>query len=141
MNIPDYCDLDCSPSWFHGNIDRKEAEIRLFSKAKYLGYYGDRLFLIREKSKGKSYVVSLYLYYTGCFQHHLFEKYSWGFLVNNSLVIYETCLSKLVNDLCTFTEIGEKINGNKIPLCNIICEYKKNYNLGKFTKPLQYNNS
>ena len=64
MNIPEYCDLDCSPNWFHGSIDRIEAELRLYNQAKYLGYYGDRMFLVREKEKGKSYVISIYLYNT-----------------------------------------------------------------------------
>lgn len=128
MNIPEYCDLECSPDWFHGNINRKEAEYRLYNTAKNLGYYGDRLFLVREKNKGKSYVISIYLYNTCSFQHHLFERYPTCFVVNNKLSIYETNLSILVNDLCTFIELGDKINGNNKELCNIVCKYNKNDN-------------
>ena len=122
MNIPEHGELECSPNWFHGNITRKEAEYRLYNIAKNLGYYGDRLFLVREKNKGISYVISIYLYTTGTFQHHWFERYPNCFVVNNKLSIYETNLSILVNDLCTFTVLGEKINGNNIELCNIVCK-------------------
>ena len=126
MNIPEYCDLDCSPEWYHGNISRQQAEARLYQTAINLGYYADRLFLVREKVKGKSVVVSIYKYLSNTCQHHLFERFKDHYLVNYNLCIYETNLNKLVNDLCIYNEIGYKINGENIPLCNLFCKYIKN---------------
>ena len=128
MNIPEYCDLECSPDWYHGNINRQQAEERLWKTAKYLGYYADRLFLVREKEKGLSVVISIYKYKTGTFHHHLFQRFGNYYLVNYDLCIFETNLNKLINDLCSYREIGYKITGENIPLCNKYCIYRKHTN-------------
>jgi len=128
MNIPEYCDLNCSPDWYHGNINRYQAEERLYNCARNLGIYADRLFLVREKHKGLAIVVSIYKYQTNSFQHHLFEKFKGYYLVNYNFSIYETNLDKLINDLCTYSEIGFKINSENIPLCNKYCIYRKKSN-------------
>ena len=66
------------------------------------------------------------------YQHHLFERFKDHYLVNYNLCIYETNFNKLVMDLCKYNEIGYKINGEDIPLCNLFCKYIKNYNSSFF---------
>ena len=123
MNIPKYCDLDCSPNWFHGDISRYEAEEKLYSLARYIGQYSDRSFLIREKSPGSVYALSVYKYYTNMIDHYLINKTKNVFIINN--VCINTCnLEHLVYYLSNDIQLCQQIDGEEDRLCKLICRYK-----------------
>ena len=107
------------PKWFHHYKTREKTEDLFINyiKTNNLGIYADRLFLVRQKNP-TLYVVSIYRYIPNEIRHHLLENYDSYFLLDNSIVIYQTNIVNVIEVLRTDIDIGYRATGEIISLCN-----------------------
>jgi hypothetical protein len=106
------------PGWYHHTINRKQSEdiIRNYIDNNQLDIYADRLFLVRQKDNNM-YAISIYRYISDKIYHHLLENCYTHFVLDNSIIINQTNLVKVIDILRTDISIGYKY-GEIIPLCN-----------------------